>query len=135
MWCGHEHVGVSATNNEAEYCAIIMGLTYLIALSVNNVTIKTDSELVVKQVEGTYKCRKDTLKPLLERVRILKSKYERSLGVLKLEHTRAHSGTFANDAVDQFANDAVDRRCSLYRVEESTYSTVLGDRRRKRQKH
>jgi ribonuclease HI len=126
------------TNNEAEYGAIIMGLTYLIALGVRNVTIRTDSQLVVKQVDGTYKCRKDTLKPLLERVHTLKRDYERSYGPLTLVHTRAHSGTFGNEHADQFANDAVDGMCSLYRVGEDISEWLHSGheyRRPKRRRH
>ena len=111
-----EYFNDPRTNNEAEYYAIILGLTHLVEFGVRKVTIKTDSELVARQIDGTYRCKKDTLKPLLKRVRTLKAEYERRHGSLKLEHTRAHSGTFGNDQVDAFANRAVDAQASLYNV-------------------
>ena len=52
----------NATNNEAEYTALIHGLKSLLNLSVLNVTIYSDSELVVKQINGEYKVKNDRMK-------------------------------------------------------------------------
>ena len=54
----------NATNNEAEYTALIHGLKSLLKLSVLNVTIFSDSELVVKQINGEYKVNNDRMKKL-----------------------------------------------------------------------
>ena len=52
------------TNNEAEYSALIFGLKSLIELSILNIVIYSDSELVVKQVNGKYKVKNDRMKKL-----------------------------------------------------------------------
>ena len=44
-----------STNNEAEYTALIRGLEYLVEMKLLNVQIFSDSELVVKQINGEYK--------------------------------------------------------------------------------
>ena len=44
-----------ATNNEAEYTALVKGLKYLIQLKLLNANIYSDSELVVKQINGEYR--------------------------------------------------------------------------------
>ena len=44
-----------STNNEAEYTALIRGLEYLVKMKLLNVQIFSDSELVVKQINGEYK--------------------------------------------------------------------------------
>ena len=52
------------TNNEAEYLSLIKGIEQLIDLKVTSVDIFADSELVVKQVLGTYKVKNERMKIL-----------------------------------------------------------------------
>jgi ribonuclease HI len=64
-----------ATNNEAEYRGLLLGLTYVSQLGrrlrAASVRIEGDSELVINQAGGSYKCHSDTLRPLLARVKQL----------------------------------------------------------------
>jgi len=60
-----------ATNNQAEYKAIIAALEHAISLGVNRVEMHSDSELVVKQINGKYRVKKPALKPLHQRVKQL----------------------------------------------------------------
>ncbi|MCS7241469.1 MAG: ribonuclease HI family protein [Candidatus Caldatribacterium sp.] len=53
-----------ATNNEAEYWALIFALDFLKQWKVERLTILSDSELVVRQMRGTYKVRAGRLLPL-----------------------------------------------------------------------
>ena len=55
-----------ATNNEAEYTALIYGLKLLIKENVLNVNIFSDSELVVKQINGQYKVKNQRMKKLYD---------------------------------------------------------------------
>lgn len=64
------------TNNQEEYNAIIEALEKVAELYPNgtdqdSVLIKTDSELVVRQLDGTYKIRKPHLRPLAGRIKEL----------------------------------------------------------------
>lgn len=52
------------TNNQAEYRALILGLRHALAAGVEDVVVKGDSELVLRQLKGEYKVRKEELKPL-----------------------------------------------------------------------
>jgi ribonuclease HI len=52
------------TNNQAEYRALILGLRHALAAGVEEVVVKGDSELVLKQLLGKYRVRKEELKPL-----------------------------------------------------------------------
>ena len=65
-----------ATNNQAEYRAIIAALEEAVRLGVKQVDIKMDSELVVKQINGEYRVKKATLKPLYQQVRQLQGLLE-----------------------------------------------------------
>ena len=53
-----------ATNNEAEYAALVKGLKYLIQLKLFNANIYSDSELVVKQIKGEYRVKHPRMQKL-----------------------------------------------------------------------
>ena len=57
-----------STNNEAEYGALIAGLKYLIKLNLLSPTIYSDSELIVKQVNGEYRVKNDRMITLYNEV-------------------------------------------------------------------
>ena len=58
-----EALGI-ATNNVAEYRALLLGLARAAELGASEVEVVGDSELVAKQVQGLYKVRNATMKPL-----------------------------------------------------------------------
>lgn len=53
-----------ATNNEAEYQALLLGLERAAALGLRSVRVVNDSELIARQVTGDYRVKKAELKPL-----------------------------------------------------------------------
>ena len=59
----NDYIG-EATNNVAEYQALMLGLKQAGALGAREVSVVNDSELVARQVTGEYKVRKAELKPL-----------------------------------------------------------------------
>ena len=65
-----------ATNNEAEYNALILGLKYLLEFKFLNSKIFSDSELIVKQVNGEYKVKNDRMKVLHSEVISLLRNFE-----------------------------------------------------------
>ena len=87
----------NATNNEAEYTALIHGLKSLLNLSVLNVAIYSDSELVVKQINGEYKVKNDRMKKLYSDAHVLLSKFN----LWKIEHVLRDKNTVA----DKLATD------------------------------
>ena len=89
-----------ATNNQAEYRAIIAALEEAIRLGVKQVDIKTDSELVVKQINGEYRVKKATLKPLYQQVKQLQGSLE--------GFTITHILRQQNIEADKLANKALD---------------------------
>jgi len=52
------------TNNQAEYRAVIAALEEAVRLGAAGVEIKSDSELVVRQINGRYRVKNPGLKPL-----------------------------------------------------------------------
>ncbi len=88
-----------ATNNEAEYRAVIAALEKAISLGATRVELNADSELVVKQIKGSYRVKKDTLKPLHQRVMKLQSSLE-SFAVRHIPRRQ-------NEEADRLANQAL----------------------------
>lgn len=70
-----ERIG-ETTSNVAEYQALIAGLEAARAFPSTGVRVRADSLLVIRQVEGVWKVKKDHLKPLHARVRELLAVYD-----------------------------------------------------------
>ena len=90
-----------ATNNVAEYKALIAALSAAHGQSCRFLDIRLDSELVVKQIKGEYRTKKLELKPLLSRARQLLQGFE--------GHTINHVPRAQNRAADALCNMALDR--------------------------
>lgn len=71
-----------ATNNQAEYRAIIAALEKAISLGIGQVDMRSDSELVVNQINGRYRVKNIALRPLYQKVKELQSQ----LKVLNIIH-------------------------------------------------
>ena len=56
IWHGHKFIGKKATNNEAEYSGLIIGLNKAIELNIKSLLVNVDSLLVINQLTGKYKC-------------------------------------------------------------------------------
>ena len=63
-----EKIGI-ATNNVAEYSALIAGLEKALELAVGEVEVISDSELLVKQMTGEYRVKNEALRELSTRPR------------------------------------------------------------------
>jgi probable phosphoglycerate mutase len=94
-----EAIGV-ATNNVAEYRALIAGLTKALELALTEVEVVSDSELVVKQMRGEYKIKNEALRGLSLEVARLARQLER----VEYRHVRREHNTLA----DQLVNAALD---------------------------
>jgi ribonuclease HI len=66
-----------ATNNQAEYIAIITALEEaIIKIGATHVALNSDSELVVEQINGRYRVKKPALKPLYQKVKQMQSQLQ-----------------------------------------------------------
>jgi len=88
------------TNNQAEYRAVIAGLEKAVALGAKEVIIKSDSELIVKQINGRYKVKNAALRPLYQEVVKLAGKLDGfSISYIPRERNR-EADALANQALD-----------------------------------
>lgn len=94
-----------ATNNVAEYKALIAGLELALETGVTELEVRADSELVVQQVQGNWKIRNDALRGLAARAQGLSSRFE----TFTIRHVRraenARADELANIAMDSAAVD------------------------------
>ena len=94
------HIG-STTNNQAEYRAVIAALEKAIGLGARHVEFRSDSELVVKQLNGRYRVKNAGLRLLYQQVVKL-------IGSLQ-GFTIAYVPRSRNTEADALANKALDR--------------------------
>jgi len=90
----------SATNNVAEYSGLIAALAWAAQHGLEKLHIRSDSLLLVKQMQGEYRVKHPGLQPLHEEARSL----ARQIGRVTFEHVRRE---FNKDA-DRLANEAMD---------------------------
>ncbi|MBU0573441.1 MAG: ribonuclease HI family protein [Candidatus Margulisbacteria bacterium] len=96
-----EYIGRS-TNNVAEYTAFIKALEEALLLGARKAVVKTDSELLVKQINGEYRVKNEGLKPLHFLAKDLVSRF-------KSCHVQ-HVPREKNQQADDLANAALDNR-------------------------
>ena len=89
------------TNNVAEYYALLAALDYVTSHNISALRIRSDSELLVRQMQGRYKVKSADLKPLHERA----SKMAKQIGYFAIEHVRRE----LNRDADALANVALDQ--------------------------
>jgi ribonuclease HI len=94
-----EAIGV-ATNNVAEYRALVEGLRKAVDVGIDELEVVSDSELVVHQMRGEWKIKKDTLRTLWEEASDLASR----IGNVRYTAVRREH----NELADRLVNEALD---------------------------
>ena len=94
-----------ATNNVAEYAALIAALTLAAERGVEKLVVYSDSQLLVRQVNGSYRVKASHLKPIFLQVLRLRQ----AIADFTIEHVARDDNTKA----DGLANRAIDERAAL----------------------
>jgi ribonuclease HI len=91
-----------ATNNEAEYAALILALRKARELGIGTVSVKADSQLVIRQLTGEYKVKHPEMK----------KRHAEAMGLLKefSAWSASHVPREQNEHADKLANAALDTR-------------------------
>lgn len=97
-----------ATNNVAEYRALITAMEQARALGANKVQIRGDSELIIRQMLGQYRVKNPGLRELYDEAQGLLSQFDEA----RIEHNLRHK----NELADRLANLAMDRRSDVNEV-------------------
>lgn len=90
------------TNNVAEYEGLLAGLRKVEELAASDVEVRSDSELLVRQMNGVYRVKSSRLRPLHAQVKEIASRLKSCRFV--------HVAREQNRRADELANEAMDRR-------------------------
>ena len=91
-----------STNNVAEYTGLLIGLKRAKAMGIKELDVFSDSELMVKQLQGDYAVKAEHLRPLYDEVRALLKGFS--------DVHLAHIPREQNAAADEMSNRAIDER-------------------------
>ena len=94
-----EAIGV-ATNNVAEYSALVAGLERAVEAGISEHEVRSDSELMVKQMRGEYRVKNRDLQSLF----LDASRAAREIGRVTYTHVRREH----NELADRLVNEALD---------------------------
>ena len=97
---GSDHLG-KATNNEAEYRALIRGLEVASKQGCTEVKARGDSQLVVRQVTGDWQTNEPRLRELRDRVQELVEEFE----TFEIQHIPREENREADELVEQGFNN------------------------------
>lgn len=95
-----EYIG-RATNNQAEYKALISALESAEEMGAEEIDLNMDSELIVKQLKGEYKVRASELAPLFLKVHNLRAGFKK--------FSVRHIPREKNKEADKLVNEAIDK--------------------------
>ena len=93
------------TNNVAEYAALVAALAWAVRHGVDRLELASDSQLLVRQIEGAYKVKAAHLVPIFLKVLALR----RQVPSFEIRHVRRED----NRDADRLANRAIDERKPL----------------------
>ena len=99
----NDYIGV-ATNNAAEYRALLLGLERARALGAREVEVVADSQLVARQISGQYRVKSNDLRPLFQQARAALAEFDRwTVRSVRREY---------NELADELVNEALDAQAS-----------------------
>jgi ribonuclease HI len=101
LWGGHRYLG-TATNNQAEYLALIEGLEEAARWKPERLEVYMDSQLVVEQLAGRYRVKNSDLRTLhAKALQLLQGFEETAVQHVPREKNRG-ADALANRAIDEY---------------------------------
>ena len=102
IWSGSLFLGKNATNNQSEYTGLIFGLQQAIDMKIKTLMVKGDSQLVINQMTGKYKCNSENIIELYKKAKELEKKFENIYFVHVLRHLNKRADQLSNDAIKDY---------------------------------
>eukprot|EP00934_Nitzschia_sp_Nitz4_P008395 Nitzschia sp. Nitz4//scaffold19_size178191//125707//127000//NITZ4_001996-RA/size178191-processed-gene-0.80-mRNA-1//-1//CDS//3329540738//8385//frame0 len=100
VWHGFKYHSTPVTNNLAEYSGLLYGLMIAKAFGIQKLTVEGDSQLIVRQMLGVYRCKDNSLKKYFYACKDLAREFES----FDIRHVRREF----NKRADELANHAMD---------------------------
>jgi ribonuclease HI len=105
VWGGYSFVDTSATNNQAEYTGLIIGLKYAVDNQIQDLLVQGDSQLVINQMTGKYKCNADKLVGLYKTAKALEKQIKTVQYAHVLRRFNSRADELSNMAVQKYTED------------------------------
>jgi ribonuclease HI len=106
IWGDSSFVGVTATNNQAEYTGLIIGLKYALDNHIQEILVKGDSQLIINQMTGKYNCNSDKLYDLYKTAKELERKFKQVQYEHVLRKFNKRADHLSNVAVKQYIDES-----------------------------
>jgi ribonuclease HI len=105
IWSENFFVGEKFTNNHAEYAGLILGLQQAKAMGIKILRVEGDSQLVINQMLGIYKCKSLNLIELYDKAKDLESSFEKVYynHIYRTENKRADE--LSNIAIKKYLSE------------------------------
>ena len=99
IWSGSLYLGNNQTNNFAEYNGLLLGIENAIRLNIKNLLVKGDSLLVIKQINGQYKVKSESLFVIFNKIKELEKFFDKIIyqHVYRIENSKADA--LSNEAL------------------------------------
>jgi ribonuclease HI len=97
MWADSTFVGKNVTNNASEYTGLILGMKKAINEGIKTITVKGDSQLVIKQMKGEYKVNSSNLEELYKTAKTLENSFDK----IQYEHVYRKDNKRADELSNQ----------------------------------
>ena len=107
IWSGSLFIGKNVTNNQSEYSGLIFGLKQAIDMNIKTLIVKGDSQLVINQMTGKYKCNSENIIELYNKAKELEKSFETIYYVHVLRNNNKRSDELSNYAIKDYANDTL----------------------------
>jgi len=108
IWSGSLFLGKNATNNQSEYTGLIFGLQQAIDMKIKTLLVKGDSQLVINQMTGKYKCNSENIIELYKTAKDLEKYFENIYFVHVLRNLNKRADELSNDAIKDYVNISED---------------------------
>ena len=99
IWSRAIFVGDRETNNLAEYTGLLLGLNEAVRQNIRNITVKGDSEVVIKQMLGKYKVKSENLMDIYEQAKALEPHFDKIDYIHVYRHLNTRADALSNEGL------------------------------------
>jgi len=99
IWAKAIYVGERETNNIAEYTGLILGLNEAVRQNIRTLTVKGDSELIIRQMTGKYKVKSENMLEMYERAKELEKHFDKIDYFHVYRHLNSRADALSNEGL------------------------------------
>jgi len=107
IWSSSLFVGKNSTNNQSEYSGLILGLQKAIEMNIKTLLVKGDSQLVINQMTGRYKCNSENIIKLYQTAKDLENNFENIYYLHVLRNLNKRADELSNDGIKDYITDDI----------------------------